>query len=143
VAGGVFYEISEDYLARLKTMGFITRGNVDFKKFENNNPQYAQLLRKLHSSIYGEEYWKDLLIKISEMWMDPDEYPSESAARITVPTLIMHGDHDSIPLDNPIRLYQIIPKAELSIIPNATHTSIFSQSEIVAKIILEFLKRNK
>jgi len=77
------------------------------------------------------------------MWTNPDEFPGERLGKISVPTLIFHGDRDgSIPLEDPLRIYRLIPNAELSIIPNANHMTILSEPDAMSNIILDFLKRH-
>lgn len=142
VGGGLICEISEHYLNNLRARGMNGPGDVDFKKLEEKFPQIVPLLSGMHSSVYGPDYWKDLVIIISEMWTNPDEFPRERAAKISVPTLIMHGDRDGT-LDDPLKLYRVIPNAELSIIPNTNHMNFTSQTEAVSKIILDFLVRHK
>lgn len=143
VAGGVLCEKSEHYANNLRMMGMNGPGEVDFKKLEEKYPEWLPLLSGMHSSVYGPDYWKDLLINISKMWTNPDEFPGERAAKISVPTLIMHGDRDSIPLEDPLRLYQMIPNSELAIIPSADHRAFTSRSNVYSNIILDFLKRHK
>ena len=143
VAGGVLCEISEHYTNSNKEIGFNSPGDVDFEKFEENLPQFPPLLSVLHSSVYGPNYWKELLVNISKMWTNPDEFPGERLGKISVPTLIFHGDRDgSIPLEDPLRIYRLIPNAELSIIPNANHMTILSEPDAMSNIILDFLKRH-
>lgn len=144
VAGGVVCEISEHYTNSLRAMGFNGPGDVDFDKLEKKKPELISLLSGLHSSVYGPDYWKELVIIISKMWLNPDEFPGERVSKISVPTLVLHGDRDEgIPLEDPLRIYRMIPKAELSIIPNADHLTFRLQSDVVSKIILNFIKRHK
>ncbi|MHA1823692.1 MAG: alpha/beta fold hydrolase, partial [Promethearchaeota archaeon] len=144
IAGGVLCEISEYYTNYLIEMGLIGPGNVDFNKLEEKAPQFPSLLSTLHSSVYGPDYWKELIINISKMWTNPDEFPGERVRKISVPTLIMHGDRDDgIPLEDPLRIYRMIPNGELSIIPNTDHKTFISQIDLVSKVILNFLNRYK
>ena len=49
-----------------------------------------------------------------------------SLAAIRARTLIIQGDGDYfLPLEVPLDLYRKIPKAQLWVIPNATHSSVF------------------
>jgi pimeloyl-ACP methyl ester carboxylesterase len=78
------------------------------------------------------------------MWLDPSEFPSDRVRKISVPTLVLNGDRDEFaPLDDPIRIFQLIPNAELSIIPNADHMAILSQVDVFSKVMLDFLKRHE
>ncbi|MHA2208969.1 MAG: alpha/beta fold hydrolase [Candidatus Thorarchaeota archaeon] len=140
IAGGVLAEASEYYIECVKSWGANNPGDVDISKFEETFPEFLPILNEIH----GAENWKNLFTSISNMWMDPDGFPGERVKKISVPTLILHGDRDEvIPLDDPLRIYRLIPNAELSIIPNADHMAVLSQIDVFSKIMLDFLKRNE
>jgi len=61
-------------------------------------------------------------------------------ARITVPTLIVHGEHDEICLSDGGRyLYDNIPGAQMLMLPDTGHMPFITQRESVVKAILNFL----
>jgi pimeloyl-ACP methyl ester carboxylesterase len=75
----------------------------------------------------------------------PLEYTAEDFQKVTEPTLILLGDRDELnPLEQSVEMYQLIPHAELGIVPNATHGSaIFSdRSTLAVDIVLDFLLRH-
>jgi pimeloyl-ACP methyl ester carboxylesterase len=74
------------------------------------------------------------------MWWTPLDYIAEDFQKITEPTLILLGDRDGIvELQQAVEEYQLIPNAELAIIPNATHFTAVSQLSM--SIVLDFLLR--
>jgi pimeloyl-ACP methyl ester carboxylesterase len=75
------------------------------------------------------------------MWWTPLDYTAEDFEKITKPTLILLGDRDGIiELEQAVEMYQLIPSAELAILPNATHFS--AGSELTMNIVLDFLLRH-
>jgi pimeloyl-ACP methyl ester carboxylesterase len=56
-----------------------------------------------------------------EMVLSEPHISIDDLRRITVPTLIMAGDNDVIPLSHIIEIATGIPHAQLSILPGATH----------------------
>lgn len=63
---------------------------------------------------------------------------------IHVPTLIIHGEKDSmVPIKNVLRLKEKIPKAEMVIVPNATHDSARNNVKEVSLAIESFIQKNK
>jgi pimeloyl-ACP methyl ester carboxylesterase len=143
IAGGVLAEISDHYSKCVKSWGIVGPGKADFEKFHEKFSNFVPLLEEMHSA-HGVEYWKELFVCSSRMWLDPDGFPKDRVKEIPVPTLVLHGDRDEvIPLDDPLRIYQLIANAELSIIPNADHMATSSQVDTVAPIMLDFLKRHE
>ena len=144
IAGGVLAEMSEYYTNCVNSWGVNGPGDFDLDKFQKKFPEFVPILSKTHSSVYGGEYWIELFVNISHMWFDPDGFPGDSVSKISVPTLVLHGDRDeNIPLDDPLRIYRAIPNAELSIVPNADHMAFASQVEVFSPIMLDFLKRHE
>ncbi len=144
IAGGVLAEISKDYIDCMKSWGVNGPGDVDFNKYQATFPRFVPILEEIHSSVYGKDYWKELFTNLSKLWMDPNEFPGDRVRKISVPTLILNGDRDEIgPLDDPIRIFRMIPNGELSIIPNADHMAVLSQVDMFSKVMLDFLKRHE
>lgn len=74
------------------------------------------------------------------MWTNPDEFPQKRIEKITVPTLIIQGGRDTmIPVEEAVKKFKLIPKAELSIIPNAYHDAYKTKEDLFNSIVLNFL----
>ena len=62
---------------------------------------------------------------------------------IAVPTLVLHGGEDRLnPTANAALIAELIPEAELAIIPGARHGYIEEFREEADRIVVEFLKRH-
>ena len=72
-----------------------------------------------------------------------DDYPEHEELRgVTAPALIVHGDRDPLfPVAIPTALYEVLPDAELCILPNSGHTPDDDRPEWFASITLDFLQR--
>ncbi|MEE9411045.1 MAG: alpha/beta hydrolase [Candidatus Heimdallarchaeota archaeon] len=144
VAGGVLSEISDYYVSTMKFWGIEGPGNVDFEKLREVIPVFAKKLPDIHAEVYGPEYWKKLLQDISKMWLDPSEFPGKKIEQIKVPTLILAGDRDAaISIEEAMKMYKLIPNAELAIIPNADHDVSYTKPDLFNNMVLEFLTRHK
>ena len=61
---------------------------------------------------------------------------------VRVPTLVLHGELDRlVPADNGRMLADVIPGAELALIPDANHILMTDQPEQVEKVLLDWLDR--
>lgn len=142
IAGGALVELSDYYLNGMKAMGVDGPGEVDIGRLGEAFPEFVAAASQVHAAVYGEEYWKVLLVNISKMWANPNEFPGDRVTGIRAPTLVIQGDRDEvIPLEDAMTLYRKIPGSELAIVPNADHGSLMSQPEVYCSIITDFLKR--
>lgn len=71
-----------------------------------------------------------------------DKYPNISnkeLIKIKVPVLVMAGDGDIIKLEHILEIYQNIPKAQLFIMPGATHFMLREEYSLFNQIVERFL----
>jgi pimeloyl-ACP methyl ester carboxylesterase len=62
-------------------------------------------------------------------------------ARVTAPTLIVWGEHDSVvPPEVGGRLQASLPSAKLEVIPGAAHNPMWDQPEVFNRLVLAFLR---
>jgi len=62
--------------------------------------------------------------------------------RIQAPTLVMHGERDAMaPIANARLLAQLIPDAELAVVPGAGHAYLLERSEASLALLTEWLAR--
>jgi pimeloyl-ACP methyl ester carboxylesterase len=79
---------------------------------------------------------------LADMRDDPNFSPAD-LARITAPTLVVHGDRDMFfPVEIAVGMYRHIPTAELWIVPNGDHVPIYGQTTPFADVALRFLARS-
>jgi pimeloyl-ACP methyl ester carboxylesterase len=73
---------------------------------------------------------------------DDSNFTPAELARITAPTLVVHGDRDAFfPVEIAIGMYRHIPKAQLWIVPNGDHVPIYDPLVPFADVALRFLRR--
>jgi pimeloyl-ACP methyl ester carboxylesterase len=63
------------------------------------------------------------------------------AASINAPILIVQGDHDFVRLEHSVETVELIPHAELAVIPDASHFVLFSEQERVIPTVRHFLEK--
>ena len=143
VVGGALVEVSEHYFTGMKAWGLEEPGKVNFEQMKNVLPGFIQALPELHGSIYGLEYWKKLLVDISKMWLNQDEFPYDRIKNIQDPTLIIQGDRDSvIPVYEAEKIYRLIENSELAILPGSDHDVYDAKADLFNSIVLDFLIRH-
>jgi pimeloyl-ACP methyl ester carboxylesterase len=141
VIGAVWYKFSQTYLNSLTAAGFESPGVVNIERIQRESPEWVDELKKDHFRADDPDYWQTLLKQISTMWWAPLDYTAEDFQKITETTLILLGDRDGIvELQQAVEMYQLIPDAELAIIPNSTHFT--AGNELSMSIVLDFLLRH-
>ncbi|MBC8160985.1 MAG: alpha/beta hydrolase [Roseiflexaceae bacterium] len=141
ILGGVVTQPTTQYLAALGDMGFSQPGQLDFDQFERVYPEFFDTIKTAHAHVYGPEYWRRFFLQISELWLGLPTYADEALATILVPSLIITGDRDETgSLDESLRLYRLLPKAELAVIPDADHSA--GESELFWGAVQDFLIRH-
>ena len=68
-------------------------------------------------------------------------FSTEALASIKAPILIVQGDHDFVRLEHSVETVRVIPRAELAVIPNASHFALSSEPERVIPIVKHFLEK--
>jgi pimeloyl-ACP methyl ester carboxylesterase len=82
-------------------------------------------------------YWPTIWSKVNSIqW---NGFSREELASIKAPFLIALGDHDFVRLDHAIETFQLIPRAQLAVIPDAGHFVLNSEQQRVMPAIEAFL----
>lgn len=88
------------------------------------------------------EHWPVFFEKLIKMWLTQPNFSEAELGKITHPTLIISGDHDLIRLEHTVKFFQSIPKAQLCIVPNATHAALWEKPKLLNQIIIDFLQND-
>ncbi|HLD70159.1 MAG TPA: alpha/beta hydrolase, partial [Candidatus Omnitrophota bacterium] len=78
--------------------------------------------------------------KIRSLWLSEPVFSAEDLKKISVPTLVMAGDHDIIRMDHTLAMFQSLHQAQLCILPGTTHRLMKEKPDLVNRVILKFLK---
>jgi pimeloyl-ACP methyl ester carboxylesterase len=85
------------------------------------------------------EYWPRIYAKVGSIqWRG---FSNEELASIKAPMLIIQGDHDFVRLEHSVETLKLIPRAELAVVPDASHFALSSEPERVVPLIKRFLEK--
>ncbi|QHV98874.1 alpha/beta fold hydrolase [Spirosoma endbachense] len=99
------------------------------KHYQSLNPQPDKWIK----------FWEDN----QKMWSGEIKVSDDKLSRIAVPVLIIRGDRDMIKLEHSIDIFRSLKKGQLCIYPNMGHDMPELKSEMLCKLVLDFLKENK
>ncbi len=141
VIGAAWYKFSPTYLDTLYMAGFYSPGGVNFERVQRDSPDWVDEMKHDHISSADPDYWITLLKQISTMWWTELDYTEQDFQKISEPCLLMLADRDGIvELQQVVDMYQMIPQAELFIIPGADHFT--AKTELTMRIVVDFLLRH-
>jgi pimeloyl-ACP methyl ester carboxylesterase len=96
-------------------------------------------LYEMHSPD-GPEHWPVVFAKFVEMMQREPNIPVGELARISAPTLVVVGDDDMVSMEHTVALFRAIPNSELAVVPGASHGVPMEKSELLNRIVLDFLE---
>ena len=141
VLGGTCYRFPATYFEALEGFGVNRPGELDLERLETEQPEWAGYLKAEHVRADDQDYWKTLMTQIAGLWWNVQDYRVEDLQKITAPTLILQGDRDEgVDVEQTVEMYRGIPKAELAVLPNASHGQL---GEVANTIVIDFLKRHQ
>ncbi len=112
---------------------------------ETASPSWLNVLQARHGDVNGPDYGRKLLRLWLEAVQRADELPFKpiDLKRIKRPALIIHGDRDAfLPIHIPVTMYQMIPAAELCILPGCGHDVAGDRPHMLVDALLQFLVSN-
>ncbi len=72
-----------------------------------------------------------------------EKYPNftlDQLHTIKVPFMIVVGDHDLIKINHTVELFTTLPKAQLFVVPGASHVVPAEYPELINAAVIKFLK---
>jgi pimeloyl-ACP methyl ester carboxylesterase len=124
-------------------LGLVGDAEPDLDQVEQTHPQWVTFWQEAHAALGGPAYWRQLLREMWPMWMTPHDYAEAEFRRISAPTLVLLGDRDeTIPVEDAVALYRLLPRAELAIVPAADHLFPRTRGRLYEEVVLDFLIRH-
>jgi pimeloyl-ACP methyl ester carboxylesterase len=141
VMGGVVTEASAAYVATLTSWGFTAAGEVDFAAMQQAFGPFFEAIQTSHT-VHGPDYWREFVTEISRLWLAGlPRYTDEQLRSIVEPVLVITGDRDDLgATEQAPRLFRLIPKGELCVIPNADHAA--AMTPLFWAAVTDFLTRH-
>ena len=124
------------------TVGFLSfnpkpRGHVDYRPYLNTSDWNIRrnLADMRNTGLHAHFY------TLRQSLTPEQEYSLE---KITVPTLVMHGEKDSmVPLENVLKMSEKIKNSEFVSIPKVNHNTVRDAVSEMSQAIHSFLEKNR
>lgn len=69
-------------------------------------------------------------------------WPDEDLRGITAPVLLLIGDTDFTRIEHAAEMHELIPDAQLAVLPETRHTEVTHRTDVVAPMLAAFLSRS-
>ena len=85
------------------------------------------------------DHFNDFLTTLSQSTADTQGWSDEQLATITAPTLLILGDRDFTTVEHGALMQQLIPGAQLAILPGTTHMQVTRRADLLLPMLTRFL----
>jgi pimeloyl-ACP methyl ester carboxylesterase len=82
-----------------------------------------------------------LLAKSYDMWLQPVVIEPADLKKISIPVLVMAGDHDFTSIEENAEIFRDLPNGQLIIVPASNHGTFSKRPGLVNLAIREFLEQ--
>lgn len=126
----------------LVLIGAAAKGRPERVEKITSGPWLDALVGLDHDDAEGPDHWKRIRNALATDWADRHHVRPEHGARITCPTLVLHGAEDRIePVSEAELVAERIPGAELRLVEDAGHMAQVDRPDFVGPAIRDFLGR--
>jgi pimeloyl-ACP methyl ester carboxylesterase len=87
----------------------------------------------------GADHFGEVVAKSMTMFENEPNLTVDELRMASVPALVLVGDDDAIALSHTCSLYESMPRAQLAVVPGASHALPMEQPEETVRIIQRFL----
>ena len=104
-------------------------------------PAYFQAMRDAYDAVApGPAHFDEFAAKTSTM---VHEFPgwTDELRSLQVPTLLIFGDRDFSLLPDVVEMFELLPNAQLAVLPGTTHVGVTRRPGEVLALITLFLER--
>ena len=115
---------------------------IHFRECFRQPAQLETMLRRLRANFTPETVRSARAIedRLYEQTWSSDGYDLiPELRRLDVPTLVLHGDRDLIPLDIPAHIAQAIPGSRLVVLPDCGHFSYAERPDVVHRHVASLI----
>lgn len=101
--------------------------------FEFLGPSYAEV------SPDGIDHFKVVATKVGEMAANEPNLQASELANVPQRSLVVFSDDDLVTMTHVVEMYDVLPNAELAVVPGTSHFLTQEKPALVNAIVLDFL----
>jgi pimeloyl-ACP methyl ester carboxylesterase len=114
--------------------GLVSPDPID-EKWERENKAVIDAYQALKA-----RDWRKLINDQNRMWYQLEYFSNDILESISVPVMIVQGDHDVIRLEHAVELHRLIKNSQLFILPNTPHDVFAEKPGIMNDVAIDFFE---
>ena len=107
---------------RMPTQADFEEMRRDYVRLSPNPEQFEAFQAKVGGAVAAFQGWSD-----------------EALRAIAAPTLVVIGDHDFVRIEHAAEMQELIPDAQLAVLPGTTHVGVVQRVDLLLPMIERFL----
>lgn len=114
---------------------------IEFQKHERMPDIIPREVKDLYAAVSpdGPGHWQVVVDKMWRMWKTEPRMELTELSKLTVPTLLILGEHDMTTVEHGEAMRRAIPDARLEVVAGASHGLPMDEPELVSRLVFDFL----
>jgi pimeloyl-ACP methyl ester carboxylesterase len=104
--------------------------------------EFAEMREEYRRMAPDPDHFDAFAEKMSAVVAAFDGWSDEALRGITAPVLLLIGDTDFTRIEHAAQMHELIPDAQLAVLPGARHTEVTHRVDVVAPMLEAFLSRS-
>jgi pimeloyl-ACP methyl ester carboxylesterase len=100
---------------------------------------FAQMSEAYATLAPDPAHFEAFTAKLQQSMTRMEGWTPEELGTVSVPTLLVFGDTDFVRLEHAVQMHELIPGAQLAVLPGTTHMNLLRRTTLIHPLIEDFL----
>lgn len=119
-----YHDLSDPASVRMPTEAEFAAMRADYERVAPDPSHFDAFLQRMNVVVHGHPGWS-----------------ADDLRGITAPVLLVIGDTDFVRIEHAAEMHELIPHAQLAVLPATRHTEVIHRTELLAPMLARFLAR--
>jgi pimeloyl-ACP methyl ester carboxylesterase len=120
-----YHDLSDPASVRMPTPAEFAEMQEEYRRVAPDPDHFDAFAEKLNGVVHSAPGWSD-----------------EDMRRIAAPVLLVIGDTDFVRIEHAAEMLELIPDAQLAVLPRTRHTEVMHRTEVLVPLLARFLARD-
>jgi pimeloyl-ACP methyl ester carboxylesterase len=117
-----YHDLSDPASVRMPTPAEFAEMQEEYRRVAPDPDHFDAFAEKLNGVVHSAPGWSD-----------------EEMRRIAAPVLLVIGDTDFVRIEHAAEMLELIPDAQLAVLPGTRHTELVHRTEVLVPLLARFL----
>jgi pimeloyl-ACP methyl ester carboxylesterase len=119
-----YHDLSDPASVRMPTAAEFAEMEEAYRRVAPDPGHFEAIAEKMNGVVHSDPGWSD-----------------EELRRIAAPALLVIGDTDFVRIEHAAEMLDLIPDAQLAVLPGTRHTEVIHRVEVLVPMLERFLER--